>query len=32
MVEIEVGTFTFVYVQTVEYIGEQITTVKIVFT
>jgi len=31
MVEIEAGTYTFVYVQTVGYIGEQITTVKIVF-
>jgi len=30
-VEIESGTYTFVYVQTVGYIGEQTTTVKIVF-
>ena len=30
-VEIESGTYTFVYVQTVGYIGEQTTNVKIVF-
>ena len=30
-VEIESGTYTFVYVQTVGYIGEQPTNVKIVF-
>jgi len=30
-VEIESGTYTFVYIQTVGYIGEQTTTVKIVF-
>jgi hypothetical protein len=31
MVEIEAGTYTFVYVQTVGYIGEQTTIAKIVF-